>query len=50
MITTEILIPESLFRQLQQALDAHPTLSADELLSEALTRYLTHLLQSHSSV
>jgi hypothetical protein len=39
-IVLEITISEPLFRQLQTALDADPSLSLNDLASKALTLYL----------
>lgn len=39
-IALEITISEPLFRQLQTVLDADPTLSLDDLASQALSLYL----------
>lgn len=42
-IALEITISETLFRRLQQVLDAYPTQSLDDLTNQALTAYLLHL-------
>lgn len=39
MIALEIQLPESLFRRVQQLLDAQPDLSFDDVFTEALHRY-----------
>ena len=36
-------IPETLYQRLQTALEVHPSLSTDELLTQALTQYLAAL-------
>jgi hypothetical protein len=41
MIATEILIPEALFRQMQQRLDTFPQQSFDALCVNALVLYLS---------
>jgi hypothetical protein len=46
MITTEVQLPDSLFDQLQQVLNTHPTLSWDAVLCQALHAYLPQLVDS----
>ena len=49
-VALEITISEPLFRRLQAALDADPTLSLDDLANKALTVYLALLsLQSSTT-
>jgi hypothetical protein len=42
-IALEIVIPESLFRRLQQVLDNQPSETMDDLASKAIAPYLAHL-------
>ncbi|MBD2465595.1 hypothetical protein H6G89_31880 [Oscillatoria sp. FACHB-1407] len=42
-IALEIVIPEPLFRRMQQTLDSQPTESIDALASKAIAAYLAHL-------
>ena len=42
-IALEIVIPEPLFRRLQQVLDSQPSESIDELARKAISAYLAHL-------